>query len=653
MANQFLIKETMAKMKELSTSEIDALNTGTYEGVQLLGYYQKGDTPAPIIYYYVNPTTDPDPGQDDGASVIVVGTMKLIHTFETAIDVRYFGAKCDNIAIDTEAWQNAILYCKFNACKEIKFSGQTIIDKTLYFDFSGLVVSGDSVESAMIRKKGNATNIGIGVVNGIDYGSVDAVFMSVGYVGDFTFTRCKLESLNKSQYVIYLPFIYRFMLEDIYLIGGVQNLRCIQGWNCNIRKVRSRFADYGFVFEGTSLTNPQQHTSISFDNAYAEYCKIGYKLVNVAYFSGNSLSADNISDCCYWFYFSTGAINGMGTEKSSGQLIRNWASNIVVNGHQVLEIRNYSGIPFEAKSKAKFEVWSGGRNNTGLMLNGSSIRGYSEPYREGDAEYFWSDSGTLTNFLNQSHTVILTANIVGSTVGGILQQDNFDGFSRSQGSRSFSINGVAPLPYTYGYNQNRVILRFDEIVIVNTSSANAAMGSIVVPLSDVLKVFPDFNGADPYMRDYFSVKLKTNVFFSITPVSGNVVYNENAVRINASSPIITGCLIDASSNTVTFSFNENVNRPIITLSRMRNGFMNKASVNDQGMLYQSVAVSDLLDTVPSDLPDSNLDDFAKLQTGYDLLKTKFNSLCRVVENLKDKINEKLLADRNSGQQEIS
>ncbi|WP_104381247.1 hypothetical protein [Sphingobacterium sp. HMA12] len=72
MANQFLIKETMLAMRGLMPAEITALENGTYDGVQLLGYYHKGDTPAPIIYYYIDPLTDPDPGPDDEGSVIAV-----------------------------------------------------------------------------------------------------------------------------------------------------------------------------------------------------------------------------------------------------------------------------------------------------------------------------------------------------------------------------------------------------------------------------------------------------------------------------------------------------------------------------------------------------------------------------------------------------
>ncbi|WP_293944781.1 MULTISPECIES: hypothetical protein [unclassified Sphingobacterium] len=91
MSNQFLIKDTMAAMRDISAAESSALQDGTYNGVQLLGYYEKGDTPAPIIYHYVNLLNDPDPGPDDGGSVVQAGGIKLEHKFSTdEVDLRYF-----------------------------------------------------------------------------------------------------------------------------------------------------------------------------------------------------------------------------------------------------------------------------------------------------------------------------------------------------------------------------------------------------------------------------------------------------------------------------------------------------------------------------------------------------------------------------------
>jgi len=88
MAKQFLIKNTMADMRNLCARELTELQDGYYSGIQLLGYYQAGDTPNPINYY-LSSTTDPD----DGGSVIAIGSIKLEHKFTGPLDVRYFGAQ--------------------------------------------------------------------------------------------------------------------------------------------------------------------------------------------------------------------------------------------------------------------------------------------------------------------------------------------------------------------------------------------------------------------------------------------------------------------------------------------------------------------------------------------------------------------------------
>lgn len=65
MANQFLIKSTMADLRTLSSDEIISLqgNNPVYKGVELLGYYEMGDTPSPI-HYYISDTNE----EDDGGS---------------------------------------------------------------------------------------------------------------------------------------------------------------------------------------------------------------------------------------------------------------------------------------------------------------------------------------------------------------------------------------------------------------------------------------------------------------------------------------------------------------------------------------------------------------------------------------------------------
>ncbi|MCS4229274.1 right-handed parallel beta-helix repeat-containing protein [Sphingobacterium sp. BIGb0165] len=128
MANQFLVKDTMAAMKALSAAEITALQNGTYEGVQLLGYYQKGDTQAPINYYLA-PLT-PDPGPDDGGSVIDVNGTKLKHRFIDTVDVSYFGVH-PSVQDNSILINKAINHANINkAARVVNYGEITVIAKT-------------------------------------------------------------------------------------------------------------------------------------------------------------------------------------------------------------------------------------------------------------------------------------------------------------------------------------------------------------------------------------------------------------------------------------------------------------------------------------------------------------------------------------------
>lgn len=83
----FIEKDTIAEMRDLSSREIWALQNGYYKGVTLNGYHEdepKFDKP---INYYLSETT----AEDDGGSVIEVGDIKLEHKFEGELRAEYFG----------------------------------------------------------------------------------------------------------------------------------------------------------------------------------------------------------------------------------------------------------------------------------------------------------------------------------------------------------------------------------------------------------------------------------------------------------------------------------------------------------------------------------------------------------------------------------
>lgn len=58
------------------------------------------DTPAPIICHYIDLLNEPDPGTDDGGSIVEISGVKLDHRFGGMVSLKYFG-NYDGSANDT------------------------------------------------------------------------------------------------------------------------------------------------------------------------------------------------------------------------------------------------------------------------------------------------------------------------------------------------------------------------------------------------------------------------------------------------------------------------------------------------------------------------------------------------------------------------
>ncbi|WP_343563080.1 glycosyl hydrolase family 28-related protein [Sphingobacterium sp.] len=160
MENQFLIKNSIADLRNMSASEIDSLKGTfpTYQGVKLLGYYTKGDIPNAVNYYLTNSSDN-----DNGGNVIVVGDIKLQYALPPSLDVRYFGAKGDGNTDDTDAIQRAI---NTKATSILFPTPQTAYRVSTIYPLTGQTLKGDGQPSKQcIMGNGVDTTIIIGSEN--------------------------------------------------------------------------------------------------------------------------------------------------------------------------------------------------------------------------------------------------------------------------------------------------------------------------------------------------------------------------------------------------------------------------------------------------------------------------------------------------------
>lgn len=154
----FLEKDTVAQLRALSPLEILFLRGGVYKGVKLNGYYQAGDTPAPIEYL-LSTTSE----EDDGGSVFEVGSIKLEHEFVGQVDLSYFGVKTGIDVLDNhERVNRAIVYSSQNSTLPLKAScGHYDFYGTVNVPVSNISIFGEDVANTTWWYNGNAVFINI------------------------------------------------------------------------------------------------------------------------------------------------------------------------------------------------------------------------------------------------------------------------------------------------------------------------------------------------------------------------------------------------------------------------------------------------------------------------------------------------------------
>jgi len=638
MANQFLIKETMADMKALSAAEITALQAGTYDGVQLLGYYQKGDTPALIIYYYVNPPTDPDPGPDDGGSVIEVGSIKLYHDFTGSdLDIRYFGV-ASNQPDNSSFIQKAFDYADGKGCtiiipkmtndislsNTVKVGGDTVVE----FKGSFLKLQSYTTVGTVLINKPGVKNITL--KNPLIDGN-DIIAGGTGENG-LSFYKCK----------------------NVRVYGGVIR-------NCKKGTIANKLGGKGIQVEstdcenilvdGTYIENSSWALSTMFD--ISANLNLGNTRIEVTYNNIMARNCTNVAllhqtnglDSSDNHIVSINNLTAINCGNDDGLIIVSRLKNAKIDGFTAIGDPILGSFVRGRHSNCSFKNIKILQNMNSLIWNKPSFHGDSARISENNI-YDFSLFADVTYLLNSSSdNTYSNRELVNSKISVMTDKDSFS-FSLPQAAHNTTNIFIK------GRNREALI-NSTESVLSNKNNLSAFNQNISIGSARKLKtgnLIPNNNifgdSGDIYLQE---VNSYANVFFKYFGANTNTGWGLLTPLLNGPTSLRPGL---PASSAGQWYFDTTLGRPVVFNGTGWQDPLAPATSSSFGVLKKSTVVSDVLNTNSS---KSTIADPTDLPTALALLvdlKGKYNQMVDLTNELKTQLNAKFSADRASGQQAV-
>ncbi|QQT32830.1 hypothetical protein I6I99_09820 [Sphingobacterium multivorum] len=596
MANQFLIKETMQSMKTLDSTEIAALESGTYNGVQLLGYREKGDTPAPIIYHYVHPVNDPNPGPDNGGSVIAVSDIKLKHTFVGEVDVRYFGAS-ENVE-SSNSIQTVNNLCESNGKLTLVGYGDFKVDLPVY------LTCNCNLANATFR----TTKVSSGALLTISNGA-------------------RLENKN-----IKLPTVVNALFTTSY--ANIQStgvsIRAITMSKIMINRI-SGFKIGCYMFSDLSFQDDITWNDFYFKGCINNETQWKMQVDNEGYINQNTFrnfmsskysATDRENDKQLVIVNNATTTTRMDNNTFLNCSFEQIMERVDNPDYSIVDIHGatnslFLGCRYETYLKGNKILVSGGRDNIflggyGLRVPNFLIQNNAELTIEAGSQFY--STGRTTNIngdinLNSGHRYKTDGSSSGVTMVGSVYPLIIDN----------SQVALSAVPRIYLQDGQR----FEQQFFLNTNGTNTLASRDIMTVTG--------NGLST--RNLEGIQnLRIN--------NKNVQYAD--YLSNDQFPINTqrGTMFFSSTDQIPKWWNG---------SSWVNAVPN-ANTSKYGIVKQSTAVSNVM---TADSNKSVLTDATSSESAIALvndLKSKYNQAVDLLQNLKNQLNTKLNADRNSGQQ---
>lgn len=602
----FLEVDTVSDLRDLSPYFQFLLWVKYYKGVRLGGYRTKGDTFAPIDYIMAVTSAT-----DDGGSVIDVGLFKLVHVFIGKIDSSYFGVS-PNIPDNSSFLNNAINYAKLHKPIRLDFPKGIL-------NYSG--IQNLAINASGITYRGYAPNLTTFKYNG---GGPDSVALNLnGFEGATVDT----------------PFAQNITVQDLNLLisdttevgldlGGMRS--------CIFKNVR---VNGGNKTSTIAIRNGAQLSE--FYNLRCSYIDgvapfIGMRTVATV---RNGLSYNNSNNS----YFNI-QIEGTG---HGVQLTRTDQNNFYGGTIEACTIRGlsisgigggryntFSGMGLESKD-ADWDILDGGDTNkfTGSYAIRVNLQSRFTTIENGFFDLIQINSSAEDNKLE---------NVVYSH----WKKEGYANGLLDSGKRTIKINtaeslGIDPVTQKTKLKRDKNYGSFD--------------GSIISDSFRTRVINTD-------LGDYRTNLVKADAYGGFVPFQNSVAL-DSIITIAGSGIAVqrrgeTDPAIDVGAWRLWTSSIDDQDFKLIKLNSLGVWRANtiitsgsNATTTLAGIVKQSTAVTDA-DSTANKTSVADASDLATAIALMNDLKAKYNQAVDVISELKSKLNSKMAADRNSGQQSL-